>query len=116
MSDSSSIPEDVVARIATAKQNFPGRRIYPVDSPAGWILLGAPNETKYLAYLTMLNGDDASEKAKARKVLLLACAVDPDETAMIALLKDYVGLYGNAEVVAGLSLCAGTVKDETAKK
>jgi hypothetical protein len=115
-SDVTGTPDPVEARLQAAKQANPKRRLYTCDSPAGVLILGAPNKAAYAAYRTMVLSDEASDKANAANTLLIACAVDPDPRAMAELLGDYVALAQNADVVRAIGLAIGTVKDDTAKK
>ena len=108
--------EDVSKRLEVAQAQNPKRRLYAVDSPAGVLILGTPSRANYMLYLAMAMGDEPSEKVQARETILKACAVDPPPEAYGAILEDYPGLPGNADVLAAISKAAGVAKDTLAKK
>lgn len=103
-------------RLEAVRTANPKRRLYTADSPAGVLILGNPKPEDYLYYRSLLQGDDAADKAKAPDTLLKACAVDPGPEAMAELLKEYPGIAGNAEVARAVSLACGITKDALAKK
>lgn len=104
-------------KLEMARAANPGRRLYPCDSPAGLLILGAPKPEGFMAYQTLRLSDEPGEKAKAANVLLIACAVDPDpETMAKVVLRDYVALALSQSVADAVSLCIGTTKADTEKK
>lgn len=103
-------------RLQAAKVANPKRRLFVADSPAGMLILGNPSRANYLYYRSLIQGDDPADKAKAADVLLKACAVDPTSDAVEAMLDDYPGLAGSAEVAGAIAKACGISKDAIAKK
>ena len=106
----------IEVRMDAAKAAHPKRRLFIADSPAGVLILGNPSRQNYLYYRSLIQGDDPADKAKAADVLLKACAIDPTSDAVEAMLDDYPGLAGSAEVANAISRACGIAKDTIAKK
>jgi hypothetical protein len=113
MSNDSTPIED---RLSAARARFPGRRLYVADSPAGDLILGKPRRQDYEAWLALILSDDAAEKAKAPRTILLACAVDPDAEGMRAALDEYPALASFPAVTQAIKFATGTAKAEAEKK
>ena len=111
-----SQPTELDNRFLAARTAHPKRRLFVADSPAGVLILGNPSRANYLYYRSLIQGDDPADKAKAADVLLKYCAVDPDSGAIEALLDDYPGLAGSAEVAGAIAKACGIAKDAIAKK
>ena len=94
----------------------PGRRFAVADTPAGFLIVGNPSQANYQLYRGMLMSEDMAQKAQAPDTLLKACAVDPDQGAMTALLKDYPGLAGNPAMASAISQVVGITKGALSKK
>jgi len=112
--------DPIEAALAAARLKFPNRkRLYAVDTPAGVLVLGVPPRQKVDAYLALAVSDEKSEKAQASKTLLLACAVDPDELALAAILngpEGYAALAIYPPLRQKLNVIIGIEAEDVAKK
>lgn len=107
---------DIEARLEAAKAKFPKKRLYVADSPAGELILGNPRRQDYDAFMSLALSDEPSEKAKAPKTILMACAVDPTPAEMKDLLEEWPALAAFPDVQLKIKQCLGTAKADTEKK
>lgn len=109
--------EDTIEiRLERAQAAEPKRKLFVADSPAGVLILGTPSRANYLLYRQYIQGDDATDKAKAPDVLFQACMVDPPVAEAQRIFEECPAIAGCPEVAAAVAKACGLVKSDIAKK
>jgi hypothetical protein len=110
-----TLPSEVEARVEAAKTAYPGKRIRPVETAGGWLILRQPSPPEFRMWQEAVFSDDAKQISSATGLLLQSIVVDPDRAAFGALLAEYPGIPIDKDVVLSVRKLAGAAKESDLK-
>lgn len=120
MSEDSTEIDPIAAAVADARARHPTRkRLYGIDTPVGILVLGVPRVQEYEIWQGLTVSEDKADNAKAPKVILLACAVEPTPAELAKRINDpegYPGLPMYPPLRTLIHEITGAKKADTEKK
>lgn len=106
----------VKARVEAAQGKYPGKRVRPVDTAAGVLVLRQPTRPEWECFeQAVWNDEDLPGKARAMKLLITSVVVDPGKDEFAKLLEDYPGLSGDKDLTLEVRKLAGQAKESALK-
>jgi hypothetical protein len=109
--------EDVKEAMVVAKANpmATNKRLRPVDTPAGLIVIINPSKGQWNVFRTAVWDDDKSVASKSMEGLIKTLIVYPDAKTIAEWDADCAGLWDNKDLVLEVQRHARQAKEADAK-
>jgi hypothetical protein len=106
----------VKARVEAVQQRYPGKRVRPVETAAGVLILRQPTRPEWECFeQAVWNDEDLPGKARGMKLLVTSIVADPPAADFAKLLEDYPGLASDKDLTLEVRKLAGQTKESALK-